>query len=142
MKTKVGKKIIFILNVKPYHRDCIVACNAQMDDILKWMKKLPRKNHNADETIKYIENNKDKYFDIIKPNCGRLYVDLPFGGYILIVNHSNYDWLDTASNVSHESTHLSHYILRDSGIELTKETEEAYTYLQAQILKDILRKIY
>ena len=138
---KWGKKKIFIYDIKPYNHECIIVINGQMKDVVKYLKKAKVISTFGMDLIKEIENNYDeKYSDIVKEGNGRLY----FGdetGYILLVNHSN-SWLKTISNVSHEANHLSHYILRNAGIELNQDTEEAYTYLQAQILKDILNEMY
>jgi len=141
--SKIGKKMIFNIDVIPYSQQCIIACNAQMPDILKYMKRMKNLSSGGKETIKQIEDptKKDYYFEKIKENCGRLFIDLPTG-YILIINHSNRDWIDTTCNASHEANHLSQYILRNAGIQLQQETEEAYTYLQAYLLKEILKKIF
>lgn len=140
--SKVGKKIIFNLDIDPYSYQCIVGCNVQMPDILRYMKKIKNLSSGGKETIKHIESgDKNFYFEPIKENCGRLFTGLPTG-YILIINHSNRDWVDTTCNASHEANHLSQYVLRNAGIELTQETEEAYTYLQAHILKQILKEIF
>jgi len=141
--SKVGKKIIFNLEVHPYSQQCIVCCNGQMKDVVSYMKRLKNLSGGGLKSLEQIEDPKQKdfYFEHIKNNCGRLFVDLPTG-YIMIVNHHMSNWLDTAATVSHEANHLSQYILRNAGIQLSLETEEAYTYLQAQILKDILSKIY
>ena len=140
--SKIGKKIIWNMDIPPYSQQCIVSCNGQMKDIVKFMKSL-KLTDGAKETLKQLEdpNRKDYYFEHLKENHGRLFVDLPTG-YILIINHSNRDWIDTTCNVAHEANHLSQYVLRNAGIQLQQETEEAYTYLQAQILKEILKKIY
>ena len=137
----IGKKIIFNLDIPPYNQHCIICCNGNIDDIIKYIKSLKRLSHGGKETLAELENNKDKYNDKVTVGCGRLYTDLPTG-YIMIFNHNPNDWLDTTSTLSHECTHLSHYVLRRAGIELEQETEEAYTYLQAHILEEILRKIY
>lgn len=140
--SKIGQKIIWNLDIPPYSQQCIVSCNGQMADIIKFIKKL-KLTEGAKETLKQLEDptRKEFYFDKIKENCGRLFIDLPTG-YILIINHSNRNWIDTTCNASHEANHLSQYILRNAGIQLQQETEEAYTYLQAEILKEILKKIY
>ena len=140
--SKIGKKIIWNMDIPPYSQQCIVSCNGQMPDIIKFIKRL-KLTDGAKETLKQLEDpaRKDYFFEKIKENCGRLFIDLPTG-YILIINHSNRDWIDTTCNASHETNHLSQYILRNAGIQLTQETEEAYTYLQAYLLKEILKKIY
>jgi len=140
--SKIGKKIIWGMDILPYNQQCIVSCNGQMADIIKFIKSINISN-GGKETLKQLEDptRKDYYFEHIKENGGRLFIDLPTG-YILIINHSNRDWIETTCNASHEANHLSQYVLRNAGIQLTQETEEAYTYLQAQILKEILKKIF
>lgn len=137
---KIGKKIIFNLDCHPYKQQCIVCCNGQMKDVVKYMKSLKDLSSGGKETLKMIQDKKEVYFEKIKENCGRLFIELPTG-YIMILHH-NGGWISTTATVSHEANHLSQYILRNAGIQLTQETEEAYTYLQESILENILRKIY
>jgi hypothetical protein len=112
-----------------------------MKDIVKYMKRMKNLSDGGKESLKMIEEKKDYYYEPVKENCGRLFIDLPTG-YILIINHSNRDWIDSTCNASHETNHLAQYILMRAGIQLSQETEEAYTYLQAYLLKEILKKIY
>lgn len=140
--SKIGQKIIWNMDIPPYSQQCIVCCNGQMSDVIRFIKKL-KLTEGAKETLKQLEDPTKNYyfFEKIKENCGRLFVDLPTG-YILIINHSSTNWIDTTCTASHETNHLSQYVLRNAGVQLTQETEEAYTYLQAYLLKEILKKIF
>lgn len=138
---KYRKKQVFILTVEPYNIDCIVVCNGQVSDALKLLKRI-NKSDTGNKVVDIIEKNKDDYKDdfILYTNTGRLYTELD-GPYIMIVSHSN-NWIKTTGAVSHECNHLSHYVLRNAGIELTKDTEEAYTYLQQDLLEKVIKKMY
>lgn len=134
---KIGKKIVFILNIEPYCQEVIVVCNGQFSDAFKKLKRY--KSKNALETIKYIEENKDKYKDDHKGGA-TLYTKLPHG-YVMLVDHQD-SWIDTVGDVTHESMHLTHYILMRAGLILSQESEEAFTYLAESITERILRKIF
>jgi len=138
-KDKIDKKIIFNLDIPPYDQQCIVCCNGQMKDVVKFLKRI-KLGEGGKQTLEKIEKNRKDYFDIIPKNNGRLYVDFSTG-YIMIIHHHD-GWISTTKTVSHESNHLAQYVLRNAGIQLIQETEEAYTYLQEYILAEILKKIY
>ena len=138
---KIGKKQIFVISVEPYKQECIVVVNGSFSDAYNLMKKLSKTSKNAGINISHIDENKEEYFkkDAVSTE-GCLYTELPFG-YIMLVKHLG-SWLDTVGLVSHESLHLTQYILRKVGIKELRESEEAYTYTQEKILKDILKEMY
>lgn len=135
---KIGKKIVFILDVEPYKQQCIIVCNGTFNDAYKIFKKN-LKNKLAKETIAHIDEHKKEYFEKTTGK-GYLYTQLPHG-FVMTFNHSD-SWIDTVGTISHECTHLTHYVLQRAGLELCKESEEAFTYLQEDLLEKILRKIY
>lgn len=135
---KIGKKIIFTFEVLPYNQDCIVIVNGHIDDAIIFLKK--QKNENANKVISHIEENYEDYKNPPEKGHGCLWNELP-KGYIMMLSHCD-SWIDTVALVAHESLHLTHYILNRAGLTLKPESEEAFTYLQAQIIKDILKEIY
>jgi len=138
-KSKIGKKIVFILNVEPYSQDCIVVCNGQFSDVIKELKK--HKTKNSLETQKHISENKDIYKDDFKKDgSGFLYTEFP-KGYAMLISHTD-SWIKTVGLVTHECLHLTHYVLQRAGITLTKESEESFTYLQEKLVETILHEIY
>lgn len=46
------------------------------------------------------------------------------------------------SRICHESLHATVCLLKDRGMELTDESEEAYTYLQQYIFEELTNKIF
>lgn len=136
--------MIFILDIEPYRQQCIVVCNGQFDDAYQYIKK--HKNKNAKQITAYIEEQikKDKTFfdEPIEINNGqaRLYTGLP-KSYIMLISHQD-NWRQTVSSVVHEAQHLAVYVLRKAGLKLCEESEEAYTYLQQEIVEKILYEIY
>jgi DTW domain-containing protein YfiP len=139
MKKKVTKKV-FWLEIEPYAQQCIIVVNGEFKDAYKMFKRA--NTPNARVIVKHIEDDKE-YFDP-KPdeNQGSLYTELPCG-YVMMIREDKDSWIATVGNIVHESTHLSHYILRRAGIDtLNRETEEAYTYLVERIVEKILAKIY
>lgn len=143
-KSKWGKKQVFVVTADPYKQDIIVVLNGQFSDAVKFLKKL--KSDNANENIEHIKKlqkeDKEAYIDDHKlhKGCAVLYTELPWG-YVMVLSHSN-SWIESVENVAHETMHLTHYIARVVGLTLCKESEEAYTYLQGHVMKQILHKMY
>ena len=135
----IKKKQVFLITAIPYMQDIVVVINGQVSDAIKYYKK--QKTKNADENVKELESS-NLYEDRheIGEDGAQTYTKLP-NGYLVVLSHSS-NWVKTVSTVSHECLHLTHYILRDAGIILSEESEEAYTYLQAYLLGNILRKIF
>lgn len=143
-KDKWGKKQVFIVTANPYKQEVVVILNGQFSDAIKFLKKCKTKN--AEKNLKHIEEEQkkdpDNYADDYVLHIGRalLYTELPFG-YVMVLSHSN-NWIESVESVAHESLHLVHYINRNVGITLCKESEEASTYLQGYIMTQILEKMY
>ena len=140
-KDKWGKKQVFAIDVVPYRQDCIVVLNGQFSDAIKIFQKN-KKAKGSQLNLKHIEENKEDYAEMYIPNsgAGALYTELP-KGYVMMVSHEN-SWIETVGTISHECLHLAQYVLRRAGITETKESEEAYTYLHSNILKQVLEKLY
>tara|TARA_R110000868_G_C10970396_1_gene769744 strand:+ start:12688 stop:13113 length:426 start_codon:yes stop_codon:yes gene_type:complete len=138
-KKKWGKKNIFCISVDPYKQDIIVVINGSFSDAIAYMKKLKTKG--AKLNLEHIASD-GGYTEEHTINGGRgeTWTTLPHG-YVLTISHQS-SWIETVEIISHECLHLTHYILRNAGLVLCKESEEAYTYLQAYLLKEILREIY
>lgn len=47
----------------------------------------------------------------------------------------------TPDIVAHECLHLTHWLLKEKGLRLTDDSEEAYTYLLQWFVKEIYREI-
>lgn len=139
---KFGKKIAFVEDIDPYSQTCIIILNGTFNEAIKIFHKN-QKNKNSLETLEHIKKHTEEYPPDFQPKrgCGTLFTELPHG-YVLMFNHDEMSWISTVCLVAHEVLHLVHYVLRRAGIELTKESEEAYTYLQADIMEKILKKIY
>lgn len=136
---KVGKKQVFFITLEPYKQECIVVVNGQFEDALKMYKKHTN-NERVVALLKEVEENHEDYHEELPKHQARLYTELPLG-YVMMINHQD-SWVQTTGFVVHEALHLTHYVLRRAGIELTEESEEAYTYLQEKIVSDILNKIF
>ena len=135
---KNGKKLVFAIEVFPYNQECVVVVNGHIDDAILFLKK--QKTENANKIIEHIKDNYEDYKNPPEKGCGYLLTELP-KAYIMMLTHCD-GWIDTVSLVAHESLHLTHYILDRAGLTLKPESEEAFTYLQAQIIRDILKEMY
>lgn len=142
--SKFGKKQVFLISADPYRQDICVVINGQFSDAEKLLTKF--KSKASEENLKHIkeEREKDKesynYFHEIGAGKAQCYTELPYG-YVIVVSHTD-SWIETIDPVIHECLHITSHILRRAGIQLTSETEEAYTYLQAKMVKDIMYKLY
>lgn len=140
MKNKKIKKQVFFIEAKPYRQECIVVVNGQFSDAVRCLKKL--NNKHSKEILEYIEKEKEHYPDdyVIGGGDAYLYTKLP-RGYVMLLS-SNDSWVQMSVDVYHECLHLTFRILRNAGLEVSEETEEAFTYLQADLASQILRKIF
>lgn len=135
--------MVFPISIDIYNQDCIVVVNGEFKDAIPYFKKYAKwGSKNAEITVKYIEENEEKYKVEKKLDIGHgcLYTQLP-KGYVMVFNHSN-NWIDTTGVVVHESLHLTYCILQRAGFVLSSDSEEAFTYLQEYIVEKILKKIY
>lgn len=138
IKDKWGKKQIFVINAIPYKQDIIVGINTDFKGIVKFLKKVGNKQ--AQQNVEYIENNLKDEKGLEGDSQGVTYPNMPIG-FMVLLKHLD-DWSDTVAVVSHECLHLTHYIARNAGLTLSQESEEAYTYLQAYLLREIIKKMY
>lgn len=138
-KQKWGKPLIFAISVNPYKQDCVVVVNGTIQDAIKFLKK--QKTKNGEITAKFIEENLEEMTKSIpEQGAGVLFTELP-KGYLMMFNHEE-SWIKTTTLVAHESLHLVHYVLQRAGLILSQSSEEAYTYLLADIMEQILSEIY
>lgn len=131
------KKKLFAITADPYNQDCIVGINCEFSDIEKHIKKY--NTAGAKAIIKHIDENR-KGYDDKDIGLGCLYKEFP-KGFAMIINVQD-TWIDTTKIVVHECFHLTSYIMRRVGMPLTEESEEAYTYLQEELVRKILVEIY
>jgi len=131
------KKKILAITADPYSQDCIVGINCEFSDIEKHIKKY--KTEGAKAIIKHVSENRKQYDEKIT-ELGCLYKDFP-KGFAMIINVQD-TWIDTTKLVVHECFHLTSYIMRRVGMPLTEESEEAFTYLQEELVRKILVEIY
>ncbi|MES2060225.1 MAG: hypothetical protein V4438_04310 [Patescibacteria group bacterium] len=140
MKPKFKRKLVFFLSINPYSQDLCVVLNGQFSDAIAEIRKL--KTENAKSIVNFYEENKEIYKNDheVGKGCAKLFTELPVG-YVMLIEHCD-SWIESVGLVVHESLHLVHYILRRAGIDLCKDSEEAFTYLQEKIVEDILAKMY
>lgn len=141
---KWGKKQVFVIEAIPYNQEICVILNGQFSDFIKLMKK--QKTDSAKLNILDIEKSQrvdeTAYIDNYVHNSGSAftYTELP-KGYVTCLSHQD-SWIKSVECVVHECLHLTHYILRNAGMTLCKESEEAYTYLQQSLVTEILKRMY
>ena len=134
-----GKKQVFCISADPYKQEIVVVINGQFSDAVDFFKTLTSKA--AKNNLEYISKT-DGFDETVEMNtgCAQTWTTLPHG-FVVILSHQD-NWIDSVELVAHECLHLTHYVLRNAGITLTKESEEAYTYLQCDLIKKILSKMY
>jgi hypothetical protein len=134
-------KKVFVLDIKPYNQNCIVICNGTFEDAEKIFRRN-KENANARENLEHIEKEREHYPKDFRPKMGdaTLFTKLP-NGYVMMFNKED-SYVSTTGSIVHESLHLVHYVLRRARLELTEESEEAYTYLLTDIVEEIIGNIW
>jgi len=131
----IFRKQVFSMEAEPYDQHCIVVLNGKFEDAYKYLKRVKAKK----SIIDAIEKDKEEYFN--EGNyLGYVCPKLPVGFVMIIKVQSN--WIETVKIVAHESMHLTYHIHRRTGMTLSTDSEEAYTYLMEKMIEKILRKIY
>lgn len=138
-KIVYGKKIVFMLDIEPYKQQCVVVLNGQFSDATKYIKKHGDKKY-IETFMDFIKDHGGHYKDDYETGSGKLYHKLPTG-YVMLLSHCN-SWRTTVGVVTHESLHLTKSIMDKVGMVMCEHSEEAYTYLQENIVRKILDKIY
>ena len=138
-KKDIHKKQVFMIEATPYGQQCVVVINGKFKDIEDWFKKYATEK--GKRVLEHIEENRNSYEEEDANNLGRLYQNFPIG-FAMTINTDRESWIETVGLVAHECFHLTSYIFRRVGIDLTIESEEAFTYLQQNLITQILRKIY
>lgn len=125
----------FVVHVDVYNVDIIFFIDKNENEIKKTLKKLSGiryKNFN--------ENHLDNWDKDIK-NLGRMCSFM--GGFVVMMKPKECKGFRMfTSTLVHELSHVTHYLLRDRGMELSNETEEAYTYLIEFLTREVLMKLY
>ena len=109
-----------------------------MGDAVTYLKKLKTKN--ADALVKEIMEYDDWKTGKNTEGGASIWLDFKCG-YIMIFDHED-NWKETLANVGHECIHLCNAVLHRAGLKLTRDSEEAFTYLHTKAFLDISHKIY
>ena len=132
---KLDKKRHFKITSEMFHQDVLVCFNMTPKEAWKVYKK---KN--------YLATEDDKKFllgDIEHKEISTLGTMYPMSlGYIVILKWYKNSFRKNLCCAIHELTHVSHYILRNVRIPLKEETEEAYTYLIEDLMRQFVFKLY
>lgn len=124
------KKSLFkILSLQIYPFDVAISINQTDEEFKKEMQKF---KINIEDVIFDLDQNK---------NCrGRTLMLIPSLKIVLRLNF----WPDTPTKIAllvHEVWHVTDYILREIGIKLSDDSDEAYAYLIQYITEQILKYI-
>jgi hypothetical protein len=132
---KLDKKRHFVIGSEMFKQDILVCFNMTPKETLDVYK---RKNSAATkEDAEYLLADRE-HNEI--SNIGTMY---PMSlGYVVILKWYKDSFRANLCCAIHEFTHVSHYILRNVRIPLQVETEEAYTYLIEDLMKQFLFKLY
>lgn len=138
-KTKKQKewndKKHFLVHVDVYNVDIVFCSGMNESEIKTTLKKVAGKNYDQ-----FNETFLD-HWDKGKQNVGRMCHFM--GGFVIMMKPKECKGFRMfVSVLVHELSHVTHYLLRDRGMELSQETEEAYTYLVEYLTRQILMKLY
>lgn len=131
----LDKKRHFIICSEIYNQDILVCFNSSPLEAFKIYRKLNKETTEDDKKLVA----EDKEHNSVS-TVGTMY---PMSrGYIVIIKWYKKSFRQNIVCAIHELTHVSHYILRNIRIPLTQDSEEAYTYLIEDLMKQFLFKLY
>ena len=124
-------KQIFIQDCGTYSNEIIVAVDSTKEDILKFLKKLPRVKK---EAIEWLKEEKQAFIIFEKNNALVAHND---GKLLLLLRKVRNDW-DYWEMLLHETHHITWYIAENK---MFQQEMEAQAYLQEYLFHSIRRKI-
>lgn len=133
----------FLLNLETYKKQPVIVIDGEVSHAIEFIRKTGKGSKASLEIVKHYEDHKEDYPDDFmkgSTHSGRLYTDLPVTYVMLLKMQDSY--IDTTDTIVHEALHLVHYIARDVGITLSKESEEAYTYLLGHITRELVKMMW
>lgn len=134
-KLQEDRKRSFLVSNDTYRQDILFCFNMTGKEAVKALAKISKTI--AEENKDYILGDQDHKRDSVD---GTMY---PLTrGYLVMLKWPKKNFRYNVCNAVHEIMHVTHYILRNVRIPLEENTEEAYTYLQQDILKKFLFKLY
>ena len=133
-KKEYWHKQSFYMNVDMFSTDIVVFVNKSGDEIKNELKRLaPNKYEHFDES------SLDHWDEGLVTN-GMM---VPFtGGFVVFLKLEKDSFRESVSLITHEMTHVTQYLLRNRGIELSTETEEIHAYLVENLVYQTLINIY
>lgn len=129
---------IFSIQIPLYGTSINVSYGSRKKKIQKMFRKQPKKWRKTYlKNFKYMVN--ENFGE--RPRAGAVYsyhagLDLHY-----IHCFETKEPLNLIKSMSHESLHATFRILKEAGIKYSMKSEEAYTYLQQYILREILERI-
>lgn len=133
--SKLDKKRYFVIGSKMFKQDILICFNMDPVETLKVYKR--KNSHFTKEDEEFLL--KDSEHEDIS-TLGTIY---PMSlGYVIRLKWYKDSFRLNLCCAIHELTHASHYILRNVRIPLKEDTEEAYTYLIEDLMKQFMYKLY
>lgn len=125
----------FIVGVDMFYVDIVFCINMNEEEILKHLKKIC-----GEDSFNSFNRKELDDWDSDVTAQGRM---IPHrGGFLVLLKVRNNKFRRFIADLTHEITHVTHYLLRDRRIPLQEDTEEVYTYLTQYILEEALNKSY
>lgn len=129
---------LFLLNVDLYNVDVIIAVGLTGKEVYKRIK-ARRAKPNVLKRTKDACDAWDKSSTSGAADGFMVQID---GLYLIFIKPYKEKFRKTIGILVHELTHATHYILRERRIGLSRNTEEAHTYLVQYLVTAALREMY
>lgn len=129
------KKNIFTFWIDVYDVDVLVFIDMTKEEIAKEFKKGAVKPHAFEGAMKAIET-----WDL-KDKVTRAQTAKVLGGHIALFKRKGQKGSELLGHINHETMHIVHALMRDKGMFLCDETEEAYAYLFQFISNMLIKNI-
>lgn len=119
----------FVVTADVYRRDVLFVIGVPDSSFKKTVEGYTTRGHKID-----IGDHDDGYYSVTDGNTSGLMLPFTSGASIIRLQAYDDNSVEHRAIVSHEIMHSVSHMLRTLGLPLTKESEEAYTYLYEFIM--------
>jgi hypothetical protein len=128
-KQIADKKYWFLIEDDTFKTDCLILLNYTLDECSKIVEKETGEKYEFEQKESRGTEILGSFFTLKK-------------GYFILLNWYKNAYQTNMLCALHELLHLTHYVLRNVRVPLTKQSEEAYIYLFENFTRQFMDKVW